>query len=138
MTLMNRVKQITVEEYTTPSPISVSPDENLQTVKEILKKEGIRHMPVVKNNVVVGILSDRDVKLIESCFEDISNLKVNYVMTPDPYTVTPDTPLEEVVFNMSKNKIGSAIVQAPEEDYVGIFTSTDALNALLEVLRGEV
>lgn len=135
---MNRVKQITVEEYTTPSPISVSPDENLQTVKEILKKEGIRHMPVVKNNVVVGILSDRDVKLIESCFEDISNLKVNYVMTPDPYTVTPDTPLEEVVFNMSKNKIGSAIVQAPEEDYVGIFTSTDALNALLEVLRGEV
>lgn len=138
MSPMNKVKGITVEEYTTPSPIFVTPEDNLQTVKDLLKKEGIRHMPVIKGDTVVGILSDRDVKLVESCFEDISSLKVEYVMTPDPYTVSQETPLEEVVFTMSKEKIGSAIVQTPGEDYVGIFTSTDALNALLEILRGDV
>ena len=95
-------------------------------------------MPVIKGKDVVGILSDRDVKLIETCFEDISSLKVDYVMTPDPYTVSPDTPLEEVVFTMSKEKIGSAIVISETDGYMGIFTSTDALNALLEVLRGDV
>lgn len=135
---MKRVKEILVDEYTTPSPIFVSPEDNLQKVKELLKKEGVRHMPVMKGNQVVGILSDRDVKLIESCFEDISTLKVDFVMTPEPYTVSPATPLDEVVFTMSKEKIGSAIVQSPTEDYIGIFTSTDALNALLEILRGDI
>lgn len=138
MSPMNRVKEITIEEFTTPSPIFVSPEDNLQMVKDLLKKEGIRHMPVIKENIVVGILSDRDVKLLESCFEDLSSLKVEFVMTPDPYTVALETPLEEVVFNMSKEKIGIAIVQSPGEDFVGIFTSTDALNALLEILRGEI
>ena len=138
MSPMNRVKEIKVDEYTTPSPVSVSPDDSLLTVKNLLKQNGVRHMPVLKENVVVGILSDRDVKLLESCFEDIDTLKVDYVMTPDPYTVSPDTPLTEVVYTMSKDKIGSAIVMSQDEDYVGIFTSTDALNALLEVLRGDV
>ena len=59
-------------------------------------------------------------------------------MTPAPYTVLPDTPLDEVVYNMSKQKIGSTIVKSDEDEYIGIFTSTDALNALLEVLRGDV
>ncbi len=61
-------------------------------------------------------------------------------MTANPYIVEPDVELEKVVFHMSKNKIGSAIVKfdGGANTEFGIFTSTDALNALLEVLRGEI
>ena len=61
MSSIKRVKEINVDEYTTPSPVFVSPDDNLLTVKNLLTENGIRHMPVIKNKEVVGILSDRDV-----------------------------------------------------------------------------
>ena len=130
--------KILVEEFTTPSPIVVDPGDNVLHVKQQMRDHGIRHVPVVKGKSVVGILSDRDLRLIDGWFNDLSTLRVDFVMTPDPYVVSPQTPLESVAFHMSKEKIGSAIVQSMDEDYLGIFTSTDALNALLELLRGQV
>ncbi len=138
MVKLDYMKDLRVDEYTTPSPLFVAPDDSIQTVIQLFKKNGIRHLPVILNGEIVGILSDRDVRLVESCYKDLENLKVNKVMTMDPYIVEPETPLEDVVYHMSKQKIGSAIVQSEKEDYLGIFTSTDALNALLEVLRGDV
>ena len=58
-------------------------------------------------------------------------------MQKEPYLVSADTKLSEVAFYMSKNKYGSALVMNPDGD-LGIFTSTDALNALVEVLRGDI
>lgn len=133
----NAMKNVSVDEYTTPSPIVVKPQQSLKEIQEIFRSENIRHMPIVDEGRVVGILTDRDIKLLSSLFEDLSSITAQSVMTKDPYTVEPDASLESVVFHMSKEKIGSAIVQSSTDDYLGIFTSTDALNALLEVLRGE-
>ncbi|RME17870.1 MAG: CBS domain-containing protein [Bdellovibrio sp.] len=127
--------KIPVEEYTTPGVYSVTMEDSLDKVRQMMKDHGFRHVPVVEDKTVVGIISDRDIWM--AMCEDHPQCAKD-VMTPHPYTVTPDTPLEEVAFELSKNKIGCAIVQRPEEDFIGIFTSTDALNALIEVLRGQV
>ena len=55
-------------------------------------------------------------------------------MTQAPYTVTPDTPLDEVVATMAGQRYGSALVMEHER-IVGVFTTTDALEALVELLR---
>jgi CBS domain-containing protein len=58
-------------------------------------------------------------------------------MTAAPYCVPAGTPLEEVAFEMSAHKFGSVLVTDEDGNVSGIFTSIDALNALVEVLRGE-
>ena len=127
---------IPVDEYTTPSPVTVSSSTSMPDLMAIMKNYEIRHIPVVDNDVAVGIISDRDLKMMMNV-EGASALQAGDLMHEDPFTVESGTSLEQVVLEMSKNKIGSAIVNN-DGNIVGIFTSTDALNALVEVLRGEV
>lgn len=130
-------KQVPVEEYTSPSPLTVAPTTPIQEISQMMRDNGIRHLPVVKKGVAVGIISDRDVKLASS-FMSSKNLTADDIMSADPYTVLPETNLDEVAFEMSKNKYGSAIVQDESGQIMGVFTSTDALNALIEILRGDI
>jgi acetoin utilization protein AcuB len=58
-------------------------------------------------------------------------------MALNPITVNSQTSLDEVAFEMSKNKIGSVIVNDEEDKFLGIFTATDALNALIEIARDQ-
>lgn len=134
---MNK-EEITVEEFTTPSPVAVKITDKLPGVWETMQTEGIRHVLVRdQNNEVVGILSQRDLTTFSqaSGFEAI---EAQDVMSRDIVTVNPQSKLYEVAFRMSKDKIGSAIVYDEVTDFIGIFTATDALNALVEVLRGDL
>jgi acetoin utilization protein AcuB len=56
-------------------------------------------------------------------------------MTPEPYSVTPDAPLNQVARVMAQRKIGSAVV-IERGAVSGVFTVTDALQALVEALEG--
>lgn len=139
MSSTKKWKALKVDEFTSPSAYHVFPDSPLDHVIDLMVKEGIRHVPVLKNGSaeVVGIISDRDVNVQKRLYPDRS-LSASDVMKKNPYVVPPETPIEEVAFQMSKNKIGSAIVQSPSKDFLGIFTSTDALNALIEIIRDEI
>jgi acetoin utilization protein AcuB len=57
------------------------------------------------------------------------------IMATDPVAVTAGTPLDEVAYAMSDRKIGSVIVNEDTGEFLGIFTVTDALNALIEISR---
>ena len=130
------IKNITVDEFTTPCPKVVKPDTTLHELEKILKQEDIRHIPVQENNKVVGIVSQRDI-LSSYRLQNRDSLLARDIMKENPYLVDSTTKLSEVAFHMAKNKYGSALVADPEGD-LGIFTSTDALNALVEVLRGDI
>ena len=130
------IKNITVDEFTTPCPKSVSPDTSLDKLEKILKKEDIRHIPVQEQGKVVGLISQRDL-LSAQGKENKSELSAQDIMKKDPYMVDSTTKLSEVAFYMAKHKYGSALVREPDGE-LGIFTSTDALNALVEVLRGDI
>jgi acetoin utilization protein AcuB len=135
--MFEKLRRIPVDEFTSPCPFTVSRDTKMELVKNMMDEHGIRHMPVVDHQEAIGIISDRDLKVLGK-FPAWSSFVAEDVMSPNPYTVTPTTNLDEVALQMSERKIGSAIVQDETGEIVGIFTSTDALNALVEVIRGEV
>lgn len=133
---MEKLK-IPVDEFTSPSPITVNTTVTAADVHDVLKENGIRHIPVLDGDQPVGIISERDLRVL-STVKELHLVTASEVMVTDPFTVTPETPLDQVVFEMSNRKIGSAIVQDAGGKVVGIFTNTDALNALIEILRGVV
>ena len=91
---------------------------------------------VAWNRLPVMVTLFSDLRMLEH-FEGADAVTAGDVMAKNPYTVESGTSLEEVVFAMSRQKIGSAVI-CSRGDVVGIFTSTDALNALVEILRGQM
>lgn len=128
--------KLPVDEFTTPAPETVRPEDDLKSVRETMESLGIRHIPVVENNRPVGIISSRDITLIANIGRE-EQISASQIMHKGPFTVPAGTPLEQTVLEMSTRKIGSAIVVDGTGEIVGIFTSTDALNALVEVLRDD-
>ena len=133
---MKRI-DLPVEEFTTPDPIVASENETIDTLSKIMHEHGIRHLPVVSHGKVVGIVSDRDLRLVAVLdLQEKKQILARDIMSKDPITVDSRTPLSEVAFEMSKRKIGSVMVNEGEK-LLGIFTATDALNALIEIARGK-
>lgn len=130
--------KITVEEFTTPSPVSVMSNDKLPQVWEVMTSKAIRHVLVKNhNNEIQGVLSQRDLTTFSQS-QYFPEIEAQDIMSQDIVTVAPETKLYEVALRMSKDKIGSAIVYDPVTKDLGIFTATDALNALVEVLRGDL
>ena len=121
--------------YTSVCPITISPQDTCQFALDITKARGIRHFPVVEDKRVVGIVSQRDLNVAHS-FEPLT--KIEQVMSKDPYCVKKTAQMGKVALEMSARKIGSAIVSEENGTLYGIFTVTDALNCLVEVLRGDL
>lgn len=131
--------KIPVEEFTSPAAIIIQEETKIPEILSQMREHGCRHIPVVKNTQIVGIISERDV--YKKCYEksdSAASLIASDIMNRDVYRVQSGTNIDKVVFNMSDKKIGSAIVENSEDDSYGIFTLTDALNALVEIIRNEI
>jgi acetoin utilization protein AcuB len=99
----------------------------------MMRENQIRHLPVLEGGHLLGVVTDRDVKLASS-FEGAERLTAEDVMTPDPYTVSPDTPAADVAREMAARKYGCAIVRQDNGKVVGIFTAVDGMRVLGEIL----
>lgn len=127
---------VPVEEFTTPDPITASEDMTIDDLRHLMEEHGIRHLPVVRGDTVVGVISDRDVRLALGLpVEEKSQVRAADIMAADPLAVSATTPLDEVAYAMSEKKVGSVIVKDEGGAFLGIFTATDALNALIEIIR---
>lgn len=125
-----------VEEFTTPDPITATETTSIEALISLMKGNGVRHLPILRGTKVVGIVSDRDVKVASGLnSSEKMMIEARHIMATDPVTVNSATSLEDVAFQMSNSKIGSVIVNDEEDQFLGIFTVTDALNALIEVAR---
>ena len=132
----DHLKNLTVEEFTTPCIHFLNPESTVQQAEKIMSENNIRHLPVLDaNKKIVGIVSEKD---LYSSYRLNPNggLSVQKIMKTDPYCVPAQTKIYEVALTMSENKYGSAIILY-EDESLGIFTSTDVLNALIEVVRGD-
>ena len=127
------------------NPITISPEASFYEARNLVHEKGVRHIPVVdKNNMLVGIVTDRDIR--EAAPSDatllsvqelnylLGKLKVSSFMTPREklLTITPDTLIEEAVQLMHDNKVGCLPVLEGGKLY-GIFTETDALDHLVDI-----
>ena len=127
---------VPVEEFTTPDPISIEETMGLEELLRLMSSNGNRHLPVMRDGELAGIISDRDVRLFAGMpLEDRKGLTAGDIMTEDLLSIDASTPLDEAAMLMSAHKVSSLIVRE-DDQFLGIFTATDALNALVEVLRG--
>jgi len=125
----------TVQRYMAVSPVVIASHRTLADANQLMRERGIRHLPVVEGARLVGVVSQRDLYLIETLRGvDASADTVAEAMSAEPYVVPPDAPLEEVAREMAEHKYGSAVV-VQRGEVVGIFTTVDALRALASVLR---
>lgn len=120
-----------VYRYMTPCPQTVGRDAPLAVAREQMSRFGIRHLPVLDDGDLVGILSDRELAMAERIGKDDPGLRVGDVMTPDPYIALPSTPLAEVADEMAHHRYGAAII-VDRGNVVGVFTAIDALRVLAE------
>ncbi len=136
---MKNDRQAVVSEIMMGSPVTVAPDVTLNFVNDVISLGRIRHIPVVENGKLVGVLSERD--LIGAAANRIFGLKqksrstllktelVKNVMRKRVITVSPDTPIKEAARLMAEKKIGCVPVIS-EGALVGLVTTTNILRYL--------
>jgi len=125
----------TVQKYMTTSPHTIGEDQPMTVAHRMMREHHIRHLPVLRGAKIVGLVSDRDLNMVET-LQDVDPRKVlvSEAMTQDPYLVSPDAALDEVVLSMAEKKYGSAVV-IQHERVVGIFTTVDACRAFADLLH---
>ncbi|MBU6153006.1 MAG: CBS domain-containing protein [Bdellovibrionales bacterium] len=124
-----------IQKYMTTTPHSVGREQPLSIAQSLMNQHKIRHLPVMSDGQLVGILSDRDLKLAMSLQGvDPEVCKVGEIANEEAFLVKPDSKLDEVSKMMADKKIGSVLV-VDHHRLVGIFTTTDALQALSELLE---
>lgn len=124
-----------IDKVMTPMPHTIGKEISLKQAMSMMREHNFRHLPVQEGGKLVGIITDRDVKLVMSMKGATDQLTVEDAMTPDPYCVSPQTPLDRVTDEMAEHKYGCVIVQQENGKVVGIFTATDALRYLGEKLK---
>jgi len=124
-----------IQKYMTTTPLSVGREQTLSMAQGLMTGHKIRHLPVMSGGQLVGILSDRDLKLAMSLRGvDPELCKVGEIANEEAFLVRPDSKLDEVVELMAEKKIGSVLV-VDHHRLVGIFTTTDALRAFGDLLQ---
>lgn len=131
---------MTAEEIMTHDPATISEVATLGEALEILSELEIRHLPVVRDGEVVGMLSDRDIRTLGlSMITDVEGMeglrtslgaRVTTLMTGDVITVDQDTSIKEVVELMISEKVGAIpVVESGTSQLVGIISYIDVLQA---------
>ncbi len=128
-------KKIIVRDYMTLSPHTIGAEQTLATAHTVMRDNGIRHLPVLRGGRLVGMVSMRDLHLLETLKDvDPEQVTVEEAMTDTPFVVTADAPLGEVARDMAESKLGSAVVVEGKK-VVGVLTTVDALRALADALE---
>lgn len=124
----------TIQKYMTTVPHTIGFDQSLVKAEKMMNEFRVRHLPVLNGGKLVGILTDRDVKMVES-FKDVdpSKVTVEEAFTPEPYIVSPEASLADVCAEMASRRFGCVLV-CDHQKLVGIFTWVDALKAFDELL----
>ncbi|AEB11231.1 CBS and ACT domain-containing protein [Marinithermus hydrothermalis] len=115
--------------------ITIAADATLAEANEVMWRQGIRHLPVMDQGRLVGILTDRDIRLATSRLAPVpftETARVEAVMTAPVLTADPLDPVEEAAQVMRQHKIGSLPVLEGRE-LVGIVTGIDLLDALIKM-----
>jgi acetoin utilization protein AcuB len=127
-----------ISKYMTTTPHTIGVDQPLTVAHRLMREHHFRHLPVLQGGKLVGMVTERDLALIETLKDvDPTKVTVEDAMTPAPYTVAPDALLDEVVATMAEHRYGSAVV-VDNQHVVGVFTTVDALVAFSDLLHSRL
>jgi len=133
---------IRVKEWMTTPVISVDADTPVADAYNIMMERSIRRLPVVQNGKLVGIVTLGDLREARpssatslSIYELnylLSKLTVDKVMTHNPFTMSPETPIQIAAKMMMDRKVGGLPVVNEEGHLVGIITESDIFSMLVD------
>ena len=139
---------MTARDLMTPDPITVTPETSISDVWDLMSERDIRHVPVVQDGALVGMLSNRDIPL-----SDILRLlsvegavvlnrelamPVSKIMSRDVVFVEPQAPASDIVRLLLEHKIGAIpVIRADTRKVLGIVSYIDVLRALQDRLDEE-
>jgi acetoin utilization protein AcuB len=125
----------TIQNYMSRTPHTIGQEQTLDVAHNIMRQHGVRHLPVLEGGKLVGLLSQRDLHLVET-LRDVNptTTTVDEAMTRDVYITGPDATLGEVASQMAEHKYGSAII-VERGKVVGMFTTVDALSVLARLAK---
>ena len=130
----------TVSRWMTKTVVTIKPHDTVRQARELLSKHRINQLPVVVNNKLVGIVTDRDIRdaypsslrlLRGKDIDDFADAHtIEEVMTYDVIAVNPQTTLREAAQRLRRQRLG-ALPVVEQEKLVGIITRSDLLDAFL-------
>jgi len=124
----------TIKVAMTTFPWSIDIDAPAEEAWATMLEHRIRHLPVTADDALIGIVTERELRLVLRPGVEPGDWKVRQVCEEDAYVVSDDTPLDVVVSEMAERQIGSALVQRRGK-LVGILTTTDVCRVLAELLE---
>lgn len=139
---------MTARDLMTPDPMTVTPQASIAEVWNLMRELEIRHVPVVQEGALVGMLSDRDLArldlarifAVEGAATVLKQLTspIVAIMSSDVIAVEPETPVSDVVELLLEHKVGALPVVEPQSgDIVGIVSYIDVLRTLRDWLEEE-
>jgi len=123
---------LTVRDVMATDLVTVRPHQSARHAYRLMRDHRFRHLPVVEDGQLVGILSDRDLRPV-LLSPTLTRARVGELMSEDLTTVVPDASVEEAASLLVVKKIGCLPVVA-DGRLVGIVTETDLLAVLVELL----
>jgi acetoin utilization protein AcuB len=130
---------VTARDLMTRSPATVSPQTTIAEAWDVMRELDIRHVPVVENGALIGMLSDRDLARVglldrrepggvESLRRKLGTPVIE-VMSSDIVSIEPETDVSEIIGLLVEHKIGALPVVADGPGVVGIVSYIDVLRA---------
>jgi len=123
----------------TAFPYSIASGAPVTEAIAFMRKENIRHLPVTDDGDLIGVISDRDIKLVlgpDFAYPDPDKLTVSEAMIRESYIVDLEDQLDTVLLHMAEHHIGSAVVTRHGK-LAGMFTTSDACSQFAEFLRDQ-
>lgn len=132
---------MSIQRMMTSKLISVSPQDTVGRMNEILDKLPIHHILVIENKKLVGIVSDRDILKALSPFagtkvenpRDVftTNRQAHQIMAPQPITLHIDAGIREAARVMLEYKVSLLPIVDSEENLLGVLSWKDVLRFLI-------
>ena len=120
-----------IANWMTRNPVCITRQDTLARAKELMDAGRFRRLPVIDNDKLVGIITERDLR---QHWDYLDSTKVDAAMTPDPVTIAPRVTAEDVARLLLQHKIGGLLV-VENGKLVGIVSTSDLLRAFLNVVQ---
>jgi len=133
-----------VEQRMTPNPITIASTATIADASELMRINHFRRLPVVDNGVLVGIVTDRDLRAVSpspattlSIFElnyILAKMQIKDIMKKKVVTIKADATVEEAALLLYNNRIGGLVVVDNQGKVTGIITETDIFKCFVDVM----
>ena len=127
-----------IKDWITREIVTIGPEASVKEAFMLLKSMGIRHLPVVKEGTLKGIVTDRDLrrpklsdvfKSWDQLYRINDEIQVEDIMASPAVTISEDATIQEAAEIMAKNRIGALPVTDKKGKLDGIITESDILRA---------